>query len=236
MRSLLGGRKVAIIFDADRMTTEAANGFLKRWRNSQPLPPPPHLGAARDLAGYHPLPLHFHPSQPRRRPGIHRAPAATPRRPRHPLSRARPRSPRRLPARARLHLLLQQARDRISEENDAELKSEEARYKQTTEGGWLDDREDYYKALTEARYVRERALLLDSLIAWWADILRQQQCSSALDLPEFAAETSRLAAAIGTPEALRRLAAIEELRENLGRNIKEDLAIESAFLGAFGDL
>ena len=133
-------------------------------------------------------------------------------------------------------LLLQQARDRITGENDADLKGEEARYKQTTEGDWLDEREEYYKALTEARYVRERALLLDCLIAWWADILRQQQCASALDLPEYAAETARLAAAIPVPEALRRLAAIEELRENLGRNIKEDLAIEVAFLRAFGDL
>jgi hypothetical protein len=38
-----------------------------------------------------------------------------------------------------------------------------------------------------------------------------------------------------THEALNRLAALEEMRENLGRNIKEDLAIEAGFLKAFGD-
>ena len=46
---------------------------------------------------------------------------------------------------------------------------------------------------------------------------------------------AQLAQAIPTHEALKRVAALEEMRENLGRNIKEYLAIDAAFLRAFGE-
>jgi hypothetical protein len=52
--------------------------------------------------------------------------------------------------------LLQQARERITEVNEAELKGEESHYRQTTESDWLDDREEHYKALTESHYVSRR--------------------------------------------------------------------------------
>jgi DNA polymerase-3 subunit delta' len=129
---------------------------------------------------------------------------------------------------------LQQARERITDENEAELKAEESHYRQTTESDWLDDREDHYKALTESHYVRERGLLGETLVAWWADVLRQQQGAGGLDLPDYAQQTGHLARAMPPHEALKRLAALEEMRENLGRNIKEDLAIEAGFLRAFG--
>ncbi len=131
--------------------------------------------------------------------------------------------------------LLAQARERITEENEAGLKSEEAHYRQTTESDWLDEREDHYKALTESHYVRERGMLGETLIAWWADVLRQQQAAVGLDLPDYAAQTAALARTMPAHEALKRLSALEGMRENLGRNIKEDLAIEAAFLRAFGE-
>src|SRR6202041_994773 len=102
-------------------------------------------------------------------------------------------------------------------------------YRETPESDWLDDREDNYKALTESHYVRERSLLGETLIAWWADVLRQQQGAGGLDLPEYAGQTGQLAHSMPPHEALKRLAALEEMRENLGRNIKEDLAIEAGF-------
>ena len=81
--------------------------------------------------------------------------------------------------------------------------------------------------------MRERSLLGETLIAWWADVLRQQQGAAGLDLPDYAAQTGQLAND-ATHKALKRMAALEEMRENLGRNIKEDLAIEAGFLRAFG--
>ncbi|HEX4083508.1 MAG TPA: hypothetical protein VHY22_01250 [Chthoniobacteraceae bacterium] len=234
MRSLAGKRKVAIIFEADRMTTEAANGFLKT------LEEPPN----------HSL-LLLTSDQPESLPetilsrciavplGREHEEALTP--PQRELLEAVARlfreRQRDIPVVYRLvrafTVLLQAARERIAEENDAELKSEEQHYRQTTESDWLDDREEHYKALTESRYVRERSLLTETLVAWWADVLRQQQGAGGLDLPDYTAQTGELARTISPHEALRRLAALEAMRENLGRNIREDLAVEVGFLRAF---
>jgi DNA polymerase-3 subunit delta' len=232
----MGRRKVAIIFEADRMTAEAANGFLKT------LEEPPN----------HSL-LLLTSDQPETLPETILSRCIT-----VPLNRAHAEEltaaqrelldgmaalfrqrERGIPQVYRLvrifATLLQQARERITEENETELKGEEAHYRQTTESDWLDDREDHYKALTESRYIRERSLLGETLIAWWADVLRQQQGAAGLDLPAYAAQTAQLAQAIPTHEALKRVAALEEMRENLGRNIKEYLAIDAAFLRAFGE-
>jgi len=236
MRSLMGKRKVAIIFEADRMTAEAANGFLKT------LEEPPN----------HSL-LLLTSEQPETLPETILSRCIT-----VPLNRAQaeeltPAQCEMLDGMAQLFrerergipqvyrlvriftVLLHQARERITEENETELKGEEAHYRQTTESDWLDDREDHYKALTESRYIRERSLLGETLIAWWADVLRQQHGAEGLDLPAYSAQTAALAVTIPTHQALKRLAALEEMRENLGRNIKEDLAIEVAFLRAFGE-
>ncbi len=236
MRSLMGKRKVAIIFEADRMTAEAANGILKT------LEEPPNQSL-----------LLLTSDQPESLPETILSRCIT-----VPLSReqAEELSPaqreladaiarffagrdRGIAAVYRLvrtfTTLLGQARERIAGENEADLKREEDHYRQTTESDWLDEREDYYKALTEARYVRERNLLAETLIAWWADVLRQQQGAAGLDLPDFATRTAEIARAMPAHQALARLAALEEMRENLGRNIREDLAIEAAFLKAFGE-
>jgi len=236
MRSLMGRRKVAIIFEADRMTAEAANAFLKTLEE-----PPNHslLLLTSDQPETLPetilsrcitVPLNRAQAEeltPAQRELLNGMAA---------LFRQRERG---IPQVYRLvrtfATLLQQARERITEENETELKGEEAHYRQTTESDWLDEREDHYKALTESRYIRERSLLSETLIAWWADVLRQQQGAAGLDLADYAAQTSQLAGAISTHEALKRLAALEGMRENLGRNIKEDLAIEAAFLRAFGE-
>ena len=121
--------------------------------------------------------------------------------------------------------LLAAARARLQAEADAALEREEEHYAQTTDGSWLAEREGYYKSLTEARYVAERTRLVETLARWWGDALRQQ-ASSAADM-----ENDGIAA---TADILRRLAAIDTLRENLDRNIQEALALEVAFLQVFG--
>ncbi|HWB58107.1 MAG TPA: hypothetical protein VG733_01385, partial [Chthoniobacteraceae bacterium] len=110
---------------------------------------------------------------------------------------------------------------------------EEARYKQTTDGEWLKDREEHFKALGEARYVQERFRLADVLINWWADVLRPRDGNAQLEYPAFAADTARVAARYTTAQALKKISAIEQLRENLDRNVQEQLAIEAAFLKVF---
>ena len=111
--------------------------------------------------------------------------------------------------------LLAAVRGRIQEENEAALAREEKHYAQTTDGSWLAEREGYYKSLTEARYLAERSQLVGVIGRWWGDVLRRQ-------------------AAAGNPagvgQTLRKLAVIDDLRENLDRNIQEALALEVAFL------
>src|SRR5207245_8656338 len=68
--------------------------------------------------------------------------------------------------------LLRAVREQIKDETDQELKKEETRYKDSTDGAWLEEREQYYKALTESLYLQRRAGLIEILFAWWSDVLR----------------------------------------------------------------
>src|SRR6266513_2527361 len=50
--------------------------------------------------------------------------------------------------------LLGKVREEIKAQTAEALKDEEARYRNSTDGAWLDDREDYYKALAESLYIQ----------------------------------------------------------------------------------
>jgi DNA polymerase III subunit delta' len=129
--------------------------------------------------------------------------------------------------------LLRKTREAIQADNAAALKAEEVRYKNTTDGAWLDEREDYYKALTESTYVQRRAHLVDVLFRWWSDVLRASTGLEVQEIPSAIEETRTLAAKLSTAECLKRIRRIEELRDQLGRNIQEALAVEVAFLNIF---
>ncbi|MEO5722484.1 MAG: AAA family ATPase [Chthoniobacterales bacterium] len=234
MRATAGRRKVAIVSDADRLQPQAANAFLKT------LEEPPNdsllllLSALPEalpdtiLSRCIPIPL--------------AAPAdATPSAEETELVEllaavVRPEAsgvqgPYRLAQ--GFQRLLAKTREAIQTENAAALKAEEVRYKNTTDGAWLDEREDHFKALTESRYVQRRALLVEVLLRWWSDVLRASTQIARRELPEAAAETSALAGRLSTTEILRRIRRMEELRDQLGRNIQEALAVEVAFLTVF---
>jgi hypothetical protein len=110
---------------------------------------------------------------------------------------------------------------------------EEARYKDSTDGCWLPEREEYYKALTESFYLQRRAELIETLFAWWSDVLRSSNGIKRFNLPGAKRETTALATRFTTIEILRRIRRVEELRDHLSRNIQEALAIEVAFLAIF---
>jgi DNA polymerase-3 subunit delta' len=131
--------------------------------------------------------------------------------------------------------LLAEVKEEAADRTEEAFKGEEKHYKQTSgvSAAWLDDREDYYKALGEGRYRNERLAFVETLEQWWADVLRQQHGGEHLDLPEFSADTAALAERLPVPQVLRRAAAVAGLRENFGRNVQEQLAVEVAFLEAF---
>jgi DNA polymerase-3 subunit delta' len=132
-----------------------------------------------------------------------------------------------------MQTLLGRIRNQIKAENEQALKNEEARYRNSTDGAWLEDREEYYKALTESLYIQRRGMLIEVLVEFWSDVLRACTKVERRNLPAAKKETAALGESFTVPDVLRRLRRLEELRDNLGRNIQEALAIEVAFLEVF---
>ncbi len=133
-----------------------------------------------------------------------------------------------------MQVLLGGIKEKIKTKNEEAFKREETRYRNSTDGAWLEDREAYYKALTESLYIQQRAVLIEVLLEFWSDILRACTKIGRRDLLSAKRETAGLAERFSVPEVLRRIQRLEELRDNLGRNIQEALAFEVAFLEVFG--
>jgi DNA polymerase III subunit delta' len=129
--------------------------------------------------------------------------------------------------------LLRAVRDEVKLETDEAFEREQTRYKDATDGAWLEEREEYYKALTESLYLQRRATLVETLFAWWTDVLRASNDVAQRGIPVAKHETAALALRFSTPEILKRIRLLEELRDHLGRNVHEGLAIEVAFLTIF---
>ncbi|MFZ0504555.1 MAG: hypothetical protein WAM44_12635, partial [Chthoniobacterales bacterium] len=92
--------------------------------------------------------------------------------------------------------------------------------------------EDRLLVLTESRYVKARSRLVDRLMEWFADAVRLRNgAESAVSVTE---ELQQFAKHYSIPELLRRYRALVDLQENFSRNIQEALAIEVAFIEAFG--
>src|SRR5216117_1256263 len=96
--------------------------------------------------------------------------------------------------------LLRLVREQIKSQTDQALKQEESRYKDSTDGAWLEEREQYYKALTESLYLQRRAGLIETLFAWWSDVLRSRNGVEYCSLPNAGKETAALAKRFSTAE------------------------------------
>jgi DNA polymerase III subunit delta' len=129
--------------------------------------------------------------------------------------------------------LLRAVREEVKRETDEALKQEQTRYKDATEGAWLEEREQYYKARAESLYLQRRAGLIETLFAWWSDALRAGNAVVQRNFPAAKKDSDALATRFSTSEILKRIRSIEELRDHLNRNIHEALAIEVAFLTVF---
>jgi DNA polymerase-3 subunit delta' len=234
MRASNGRRKVAIVSDADRLQPQAANAFLKT------LEEPPKDSLLLLLSA---LPEALPETILSRCIAIPLAPEG------HPKNKAEEKQLVKLLQQTvceqswniqyayrlaqEFQRLLRAVREQIKSETDQALKQEETRYKDSTDGAWLEEREEYYKALTESFYLQRRAGLIETLFAWWSDVLRSSNRVERRNLPSAGKETGELARRFTTPEILRRIQRLEELRDHLSRNIQEALAIEVAFLAIF---
>ncbi len=237
MRSLLGGRKVGVIVDADRLNEQAANAFLKTLEE-----PPGHTHfllltslpeqmletilsrcleiPLRSVEARRPTPFQHRLLEALQGHSHHGSPGLV-----EAFGLVR-----------EFQALLGEMREAIQAETDAALKAEEQHYKQTSDArSWLDEREEYYKALVESRYHGARQGSLETLDQWWADALRQQAgATTPLDHPGFAADTAALGQRNPPAALLRKAGALEKLREHLANpGVQEPLALECAFLHAF---
>jgi DNA polymerase-3 subunit delta' len=234
MRSSDGRRKVAVISEADRMGTPTANAFLKTLEEPPnnslllllssipevlpetilsrcieiPLASPTEVALSREQQELLEL---LDSLTPDAAGGVHEA---------YRLAQG-------------VQRLLAQMRQTIQDDNATAAKREEARYRHTTDGTWLENREDHYKALAEGAYRQQRAHLIETLFLWWGDILRVSTGVAARELAGARPRTEAIARRLKTPEILRRIRRLEKLRDHLGRNVQEALALEVAFLQIF---
>jgi DNA polymerase-3 subunit delta' len=234
MRATGGGRKVAIISEADRLQPQAANAFLKTLEEPPEnsllllLSSLPEILPDTILSRCISIPLQSDESTAAPEENeflelLRRAAAEKTWSVQHAYRLAQG-----------LQRLLGGIREQIKSDHATALKAEETRYKNSTDGSWLDEREDYYKSLTESLYVQRRARLIETLFVWWSDVLRASTGLALRDLPVAQKETEQVAARLGTSEIFRRIRRLEALRDHLGRNIQEALAVEVAFLKIFG--
>jgi DNA polymerase-3 subunit delta' len=234
MRASNDRRKVAIISDADRLQTEAANAFLKT------LEEPPRDSLLLLLSA---LPESLPETILSRciaialEPNGQRQPEAEQKQLEKILQQASGERNWTVQSAYRLaqefQRLLRAIREEVKRETDEALNKEITDYKDTTDGRWLDEREEYYKSLTESLYLQRRAAMVETLFAWWTDVLRAGNGVAQRDLPHAKQATAALATRFSTAEILHRIRRVEELRDHLGRNVHEALAIEVAFLTIF---
>lgn len=128
---------------------------------------------------------------------------------------------------------LAQRKAEITAQNNAAYKEEVTKYKKATDGSWLEEREKYYAALSEAEYLAARSALVDLLITWMGDAVRQRVGVEGLSYPELREQTGQVAKGRELDSLLVGLDALQELRGLFNTNVQEALGLEVGFLRAF---
>lgn len=232
-----GGKKIVILSEADRMTVEATNAFLKTLEEPPPdtlilllsRAPEQLLDTVRSRCLQLPL---FRPQAG----GITLTP------PQQELvdalaayfSGGKPNATRAMGLLGDFQRIMAALREEIEEDHKVSLKEETERYGRSTDGAWLRERKDYYEDLTEGACAEQRNALVGMLFTWLGELLRRRHHVMPLDLPGYAAVTERVAESMTDEDLHARLKAVDEMRRNLATNVREVLALEVGFLNAFG--
>jgi DNA polymerase-3 subunit delta' len=226
LRSSMGRVKVGILVDADCMSDEASNAFLKT------LEEPPAQTVIILLCSE---PQRLLPTIRSRCLKISFGPVdkqlQSPHRARLLPLLARPAVGRdqRIVASYQLLAGLTNLLQEIRRETRARIEAEAdlERYEEL-EPGLRDRLQEQKEARIEGEYRAERERLLEELYSWFGDVLLAAEGvdESLLAYPDQAATTRRLAAGLTWPEACRNLDAIDRIRDSLSRGISETLALE----------
>lgn len=228
MKPLSGACKVAVVRDADRLQPQAANAFLKTLEEP---PPGSHIlltTTVRDavlptiLSRCIAVPLRDEQAGPpdeacRRLLGAFEA------------ALLRKNGPDTSDA-FRFARLFQgemaALRESVSDRLDETLKAEVKIYRDSIDKGWKDGREDQIKAQTESIALRERDRRIAALAGLLAAALRHRTLPGP-DTPE---AVRRIAELQDATVLLGRIEALDSLRRMLATGVQESLALESGFL------
>lgn len=116
----------------------------------------------------------------------------------------------------------------------AELKEDNAQYKQASDGRWLAEREESMKAELAGELLEARVALVQWLNGWMGDVVRAKMGGTHRDLPRQAPATESLGEKLAIDDLLRRTDALRELSALLETNAQEALVLETCLLKAFG--
>ncbi len=130
--------------------------------------------------------------------------------------------------------ILEELHESIKEEMEEDFEREQEHYGKTTDGSWLKQREEQVEANIEAAYLMQRDALMDLLLSWMGDVVRAQVGAEHYDLKQYQAATAALSTRWTPAEASKRLQVLRKLEQHLHTNVNEGLALEVAFVSAFG--
>lgn len=139
-----------------------------------------------------------------------------------------------LQVKAGVETVMKERKDIITKRYEAAFKEEKAKYAKAIEGDWLEKREKTYEAYISAEYLTERKDIVETLLIWMGDLIRQKTTGIGLALPDFAETTAVAVEDESLDSLLQRVTAIEELRRLLETNVTEALALEVTLMKAFG--
>ncbi|MDB6139355.1 MAG: polymerase-3 subunit delta [Verrucomicrobiaceae bacterium] len=123
----------------------------------------------------------------------------------------------------------------IEEDAEDDFEKEKELYGKTTDSSaYLKGKEEHMKALIEATYLHQRDGMLELLLAWMGDIVRHKVSAEYFDLQEYSHATKQAADRWTIDEASRRLRTLRKLEQHLHTNVSETLALEVGFIEAFG--
>ncbi len=227
LRPSVARRKVGVIVDADRLQPQAANAFLKTLEE----PPPDSLLVLTTtnsegvlgtiLSRCIRIPLRMPPG---RGPAAGESMAPL-------LDRLLAVEQFSIPAVLGLVRAIEEVwaknRGEVLAAAELRLREEKKAWPEGAPADVLKARDEQFKAAAEARYLMLRSAHLDAISAWWVAAAR-----SLLVSPEAAPKTIHR---MGMNAILAMIDEIEKLRDNLGRNVQEGLALETAFLSLCTD-
>ena len=135
--------------------------------------------------------------------------------------------------RSSLQTLLANRKNEITKTLTQAIKEEAKIIGQGTDNtSWESQNKDITAAYIETEYLAERDLAIDLIISWFGQAILLASGAS-LDAP-IHNDVQATSSSMPTDDLIQRMEAIEEFRNNLKFNIHEGLAMDVAFLKAFG--